>query len=679
MKQNGRPMRRLGIAITVVLLAAAMLGAVAAFLSPVSSAGSTPSSAPQGTLFLDQQTLGTQNQLMAFDTTKRAVFDLTGSGTPDIITDDDNGHIYVIRGTDGALLSELSTFHPAGWGSRDMNDIAVGDVYGDGRMDIVSVNSVGFLTLFQLNKTQSTPDKLVWDTMWSKNLDPRIYWGPAVEQRRPWYNWSPQYPGNDGAAYLADVDGNGKLTIFVENDNMPGFWAINPDGSVRWAIDWSDGAAGPWVDDVFGTGHQSAVFATDGGDVYIFDARNGALQSQFHTMNLTGPCQAERPASISVWPSVVDIDGSGQKEILFGTRAANGTEADAANSAWTHAQHAKIYAERPNGTLLWCFSAPWMDPHVCMHPAVVTVNGQTEIIYMDWNTIGHLPGTFQAVNPPHLFALDPQGNLLWVDNLSTPWSNTDVAVADVYGNGQQDILADDNEGGQDGLGVFNLQGHHVGFIPAQPGWSVTRGPEVADLRNDGHLEIILPVHQQANDCTVSLNIGCRHGAMEIIPIQGTTAAFPGVVDLNAQYDNLYGRVHTLPWKAPQVLPTISTGTLSGTIRDPSGPIAGGTVQIKSANGTYSTVADVHGVYSIRAPPGTYAATASGFDTNSTTAMVTLAPGRVTEWDPLVAGGPLTALNPAQLHAVPGPGPLELLAGVAVVSLVVGRGRRRTRR
>jgi hypothetical protein len=675
--ETAGPMRGFAIFLAVAL------GATGALVFVSQSMGGTvtpPSNVGANALFLDQNALHTQYDLLAFDTTKRAVADLTGSGIKDIIADDDNGHIYVIRGSDGALLSELSTFHPPGWGARDMNDVAVGDVYGDGRMDIVSVNSVGFLTVFQLNKTQSTPDKLVWDKMWEKNLDPRIYWGMAVEQRRPWYNWSPQYPGNDGAPYLADVDGSGRLTIFVENDNMPGFWAINPDGSVRWAIDWSDGAAGPWVDDVFGTGHPSAVFATDGGDIYIFDAASGNLQSQFHTANLTGSCRAESPGSISVWPAVASIDGGPQKEIIFGTRAANGTNAQAQDSTWLHAQHAKIYAENPDGTLRWCFTAPWMDPHVCMHPAIIQVNGQTEIIYMDWNTIGHFPGNFEAVNPPHLFALSPDGQLLWVENMSTPWSNTDVAVADVYGDGQQDLLVVDNEGGQDGIAVIDpATGHHLGFIPGHAGWSVTRGPEVADLTGNGTLDVIVPMHTHASDCSIQVNTGCRPGALWIFPIAGKTTEFSGVVDLNAQYDALYGRAHASAPKPSQTLPTVSTGALEGTVSDSSGPVSGAKVTLTGEGHSYTATTAGDGTYVLRAPPGSYQASATDFGHTTVSRNVTIVAAQITWFSPVLpGGGPLAVLNPHS-YGVPGPSAVEALGALAGAALLGLATRERARR
>lgn len=620
-------------------------------------------------LFIDSSHAGARTAFAAFDTTKRTIFDVDGDGIPEIISQNDNGKVYVIRGSDGRVVSELATVHPHGWGARDLNDVAVGDVNGNGRIDLVVANSVGYVTAYELKREQKVADELAWERLWNRAIDPRQVW-PGIEAARPGYDWTVTFPGMDGGAYLADADRDGKLEIFIQHDNQPGFFALDHAGEIRWAVNWSDGNANPWVDDLNGDGRLEAVFVSDGGGVFVFDAATGGPRATFQAKSAPGACAAY-PAAISVSPGVADLDGDGTKEILFGARQANGTEADAKSADWRAGQDTRIYAVTPAGELRWCFTADWLAPHVYMHPAVVDVDGdgRRDVVFTDWNTIGHKPGSWETVDPPHVFALSADGALLWKRDLRTGWANKDVAVADVDGDGAQEILVVEEQGGREGVTLLSLSGKFERHLPVREGWSVTRGPQVADLDDDGSLDLLVPVHRGAKGCAATYDVGCREGAIEVWDTPGKAAAFAGNFLFNHEYERAYDSSSPKRPEPPEKTPAPQTGTLAGRVADDDGPIPGAKIVATGDAGEVEGETDRDGEYSMRLPAGTWRVRIEAFAHAAAESDVETRGARLTRHDAALAETPGIGALPNYVNSVPAWG-LSALAAAAAAALAI---------
>lgn len=442
----------------------------------------------------------------AFDAVNIAVVDVSGDGVKEIMTHNDNNRFYVFDGASGRLLAELETTHPPNWGARELAGPAVGDVNGNGLTDVVLTNSAGYVTAFEAVPT-GDDRKVRFVKLWENYMDPH-HEDPNYANNMPYGEWGGS-PGLDGPAFLADSNGDGRDEVYFQLDNVPALYKLNPDGSPAWWSWSSDGNGGPLAADLTGDGRLEVFYPSDGGQVHIYDAASMRHRCSFHSQG-----HGAWPASISVTPTAVDLTGDGRKEVVFGVRD---VADDRSDPNWIHRSHAHLFAVNADCGLVWHRTFDWGNPHVHMQPIPLDANGdgRLDVVFQDWNTVGHKPGNWETTGPANLFALDGRsGNLLWRVEAANYWSNKNAAAADVTGDGQVEILAN-RVGAGDGIGLYSAGGADRGFLSAPNGWVVTRGPIVADLEGDGTLEIILPVHRNANFCSRPLDVGCREGALQI--------------------------------------------------------------------------------------------------------------------------------------------------------------------
>ncbi|MHB8606069.1 MAG: PKD domain-containing protein [Thermoplasmatota archaeon] len=511
--------------------------AIGAF--PPVAANGVPSGTPFATelAFLTTASAKSPTNWQAFDGNDFTLADINHQGFPEIVISNDNLHHYIIDPRTGLVVSELSTFHYAGYGGRELDAPAVGDVFGDGGNEIAIQNGAGYLSLWKFNPQGSNTSHFNMSKLWERWVNAKL-WDPNFAATHPWN--ANETPTSEGHPFLADVNRNGTQTVFSNTEDVSTAVAFSATGSLRWFQDPpSDLNAGVAIADLNGDGRLEAVFASDAGPVYVYDAVSGAPLWSFDTRCTGGAwigngsnCNWSAVGSISITPTITDLFGDGKKEICFGVR----DTIPASDPGWygTAAQiqynvdnsHAKLYCLTHDGHQLWMDHFDWSNPHLIMHPVPYDVNGDgvKDLIWIDWNTIGHKPGNFQTTTRgPSIFALDGRtGAVLWRESLTEGWSNKGIALADVFGDGRQLILADEyGPTGDDGLSVIDpANGNRLGWVALQHGWTASRGPVVGDLYGNGNMEIVVPMMRGGNSTTWCAShvsdVGCREGAIEIL-------------------------------------------------------------------------------------------------------------------------------------------------------------------
>jgi len=453
---------------------------------------------------------GSHAPFEAFDTASFALFDVDGDGVPEIVANNDNNRAYVIDPRRGVVLAELSMPLPPGWRARELAGVTVGDLTGNGRTNVAIHNSASYLTLFEFDPWQSHAFRFRLEPLWTvsthgPDLDPeyarKAAWLPSAMER-----------GSDGHAYAADVAGTGEVWFFAQNDDQPAHFAIDASGSLRWMTHWFDGNSGPWVGDLDGDGTLEAVFTTDGGQVAVYDARSGRVRWVLETKAL-----GAHPGSIPIGAFVQDLDGDGRREIFVGARVA---VEDPNDPDWMRRQHALYALVRADGTVLWARQYPFGHPLWNNRPVAYDVDGDgvLDVVTLDWNTIGHKPGRWQALGPANLWAASGRdGSVLWHTRVDARWSNKNFVVADFLPEEPGLEILVSRQRHVDGLGLYALaDGSERGFVPLPAGgWESMRGPVLADVDNDGLLDALVPIARRAEACSRQLDVGCREGAFAV--------------------------------------------------------------------------------------------------------------------------------------------------------------------
>ncbi|MFO7897320.1 MAG: FG-GAP-like repeat-containing protein [Candidatus Cloacimonadales bacterium] len=363
---------------------------------------------------------------------------------------DDDGEMEVILGVGTKITAlKLDGTPMPGWPVNNSYYIwsspACGDIDGDGVNEIVATSR---------NNTTGNIGEL-----YAYNLDGTPVDGFPVTLAG----------GGTMNATLADLDNDGALEILVNVRNSPQGWvyAYHGDGTVvegwPFELDYVPGASIS-VADLNNNGSPEVV-ALSYNKIFVLDNAGNLLPGWPFTENGVTISYSQ--------PTLYDMDGDGDKEILYGACSDNG---------------GKVYAFQHDGTMVdgWPnLTDSWIFATVALGD--IDNDGALDVV------VGDQVSSQDAAN--YIYAWDLAGNAL--DNFPagpTFAIYAQAAIADLDGDGFVEIMIDDNRYGI-GYECYNHDGTHANGWPLECGtaWSsltMQMTPVVGDLNNDGMLNIV---------------------------------------------------------------------------------------------------------------------------------------------------------------------------------------------
>jgi len=340
----------------------------------------------------------------------------------------------------------------------------------------------------------------------------QLYWVfPPMDQ--------PEGPRLNKAHAADDIDGDGKMEVFVSGGTPPGaVFCLNFDGSVRW--NWTNPEAnfkygGTIITDVDGDGVKDVITTGADSKVYLF-SDTGELK----WVTFLAPGR-----SIDSVPVAFDVDRDGDTEVLAFARSQG--EGPGTATGMT----GRLYCLSPSGQEEWSWTSTWAD---CLHaqPSIADVNGdgEYEIVLSLWKLDSTEAGgvvvlsfygtelarrhmTKQVAHDPMIWDIDDDGTMdivigsreaMYYDfkpDLSARWSfnftpiiglvskplNQAGALGDVTGDGKIDIVFQSWQNST--IMILDRDGN-LEVQPFNLPADATTAVVIGDVDNDGKSDIV---------------------------------------------------------------------------------------------------------------------------------------------------------------------------------------------
>ena len=450
-----------------------------------------------------------------------AVADVNGDTKPDILTADSAGFISVLTNAGGGTFPNPLTLNVTGF----LSALAVSDVNGDGKPDVVAVNNVSGIAVVLTGNGNGT------------------FGGTAN---------SPvgAYPV---AAALGDVNGDGKPDLVTANNQGGSFSVLPGTGGGAFGLD-TDFALGDMpnaiaLGDVNGDGQLDLIVTKNGGNVSVL---LGKGDGTFGTA--TDYPAGIQPAGIAI----ADVNGDGKPDLIVG----HFSYYDTTNTYQANG-FVSVFSGNGDGTFGAKTDYPVGSSPEKVAVADISGDGKPEILAAgyDDNTVTVLSnsgtGTFLvrkdypvADSPNALAVADMNGDgkpdvvtanrgntvsVLFNAGSGTFGTKTDyvvgqnpiaIAIADVTGDGKPDIITANRT--DNSVSVVANNGAGTGIFAAHQDYLTGSGPNALAVGNlDGSGRPDLVTVNGDGTATVLLNQGAVGSRISgVITFTGLVAAAP---------------------------------------------------------------------------------------------------------------------------------------------------------
>ena len=416
--------------------------------------------------------------------------DVNGDGKLDVVlanncvsnNDCSSGSATVLLGNGDGTFQSATTYNTGG---QQTQSVAVGDVNGDGKLDIVLANNCAGNN----NCSSGSVSVLLGN-------------GDATFQSAVSFNSGGVYATS---VTLADLNGDGKADVLVANQtDMNGNWADgsvasvlfgNGDGTFQTAVPYASGdfsGRGIIATDVNGDGKSDVVIAESCVDNYNCTSGAASVFLNKGDGTLLAPLNYSPGAWYSISVAAADVNGDGKVDLLVAdqctsnSNCSNGSASVLLGNGDGTFQPAVIYnVDGQDST-----SIAVSDVNGDGYPDLIIGNqcqnnsncssGSISVL------LGNGDGTFQA-------GTDYSSGGLYVYS---------VAVGDVNGDGKPDLIlgnecADGNcSNGSVSVLLNNGDGTFSAPVTLSSGGLYAFSVSVADLNGDGKADIVV-----ANQCT----------------------------------------------------------------------------------------------------------------------------------------------------------------------------------
>ncbi|HET8552527.1 MAG TPA: FG-GAP-like repeat-containing protein [Gammaproteobacteria bacterium] len=432
----------------------------------------------------------------SFRTGLVAVGDVTGDGALDVVAVTGTANIYVVPvNTDGSLDTASVQTLTQGSAANNLYNLALTDINGDGTLDIVTDDASHVNVFYGQATLAATPDQQVSVASPSPNIAAgdfnedgyadivesdvgRRYLQLLLNQGGKLTDPVPTHlfpvdVGAWGTISVADVDGDGHLDLFVDDDYCHGDSSYilygSGDGTFTDPAPVPAGVCGYTTATVAaGTGLRNLLTGSWWWDAVVTEARNLG-DRKFYTYARYPYATADADGTVHGFSAsdmaVADFDGNGRPDLVT---------ADAGDHSFS-----LLLSGGEGG-----FKAPVVQ-------ALSSLDGIASIAAADIDGDGNADVIVPSDNGVlYVWRGDGAGGFASPEtNTSASGTVQDIAIGDINGDGKPDAVLAAWGAGQaqicmgDGTGKFNCSGSETVTQPF--------GVALADLNGDGNADLVV--------------------------------------------------------------------------------------------------------------------------------------------------------------------------------------------